>query len=66
MLAFPFGAAFRTDLADGFVDDALDFIGVGIGVARPDVQNRELKHAPADRLLDELRKIALFHALGTC
>src|SRR5258708_4322760 len=31
------GATFRADLADGFIDDALDFIRVGTGVPRPDV-----------------------------
>jgi hypothetical protein len=56
---------FRADLADGVVDDALDFIGVGIGVARSDVLNGALKHAPADGFFNELREIALFHAMST-
>ena len=59
-----FGAAFGADLTDGFVDDALNFIRVGIGVARPDVLNGALKHAPADGFLDEFREVALFHALS--
>ena len=44
-----FGPAFRADLADGFVDDALDFFGVSISVACPNVLNGALKHAEADR-----------------
>jgi len=48
-----FGPALRTDLADSFVDDALNFIGVGIGVAHPDILNGALKHASTDSLLDE-------------
>jgi len=57
-------AAFRADLADGFVDDALNFIRIGVGKARPHVLNCALKHAPPDGILDEFREIALFHALG--
>jgi hypothetical protein len=49
------------DLTDGFVDEALDFIR--IGVALPDVLDGAPEHAPADGFLDEFREIALFHAL---
>jgi len=47
VVSLPFGAAFRADLDDRFVDDALDFIRVGIGFARPHVLNSALKHASA-------------------
>jgi len=59
-----FGAAFGADLADGFIDDVLDFIEVGIGIARPDVLNISLQHAPADSLFDEFRKVLFFCALA--
>ena len=50
----------RADLADRFVDDALNFIGVGVGIARPDVLHGALKHAPVNGILDEFREIAFF------
>ena len=56
------GAAFGADLTDGLVDDALNLVRVGIGVARLDVLNGALKHAPADGVFDEFREVALFHA----
>jgi hypothetical protein len=52
-------------LADGFVDDTLDFIRIGIGVARPDVLDGAVKHAPPDCILNELGEVAFFGALGT-
>ena len=63
-VSLPVGAAFRADLADGFVDDALDFIGVGIGVGRPDVLYGALKHAPADCFLVGSRRRSAFAAKG--
>ena len=56
------GATFGADLTDGLVDDALNLVRVRIGVARLDVLNGALKHAPADGLFDEFREVALFHA----
>ncbi|MGD1104683.1 MAG: hypothetical protein ABSA59_21780 [Terriglobia bacterium] len=41
------GATFGADLTDGLVDDALNLVRVRIGVARLDVLNGALKHAPA-------------------
>jgi len=55
-------ATFGADLSDGFVDDALNLIRIGAGIARLDVLNGALKHAPADGLFDEFREVALFHA----
>jgi hypothetical protein len=49
------GAAFGANLAHSFVNDALDFIGVCIGIACPDVRNGALKHAAAHSFLNELR-----------
>ena len=56
------GAASGANLTDGLVDDALNLIRVGIGVARLDVLNGALKHAPTDGVFDEFREVALFHA----
>jgi hypothetical protein len=58
-------AAFRAALAEGIIDDPLNFIRIGVGIVRSDVLNRALKRASPDSLLDEFREIALFHALGT-
>ena len=44
---------------DGFVDDALNFIRIGVGIARPNVLNGALEHAPPDGILDEFREVAL-------
>src|SRR5271156_316728 len=57
--------AFRANLAHGFVDDALQLVPVGVRVARLDALNGAMKYAPADRLFNEFRKIALFGALST-
>ena len=59
------GATFGADLTHGIVDDALNLVRVGIGVARLDVFNGALKHAPADGVFDEFREVALFHAPST-
>lgn len=60
----PFGPVLGSDLADGLIDDALDFIRVGVGIILPNVLNGALKHAPANCVLNELREITLFHPLG--
>jgi hypothetical protein len=51
-------AAFRANFGHGLVDDALDLVGISASVARPDVLDGALKHAPADSVLDELRKVS--------
>jgi hypothetical protein len=53
-----------TDFAHGLVDDALDFIRVGAGVALPDCPDSALKDAPADGILDEFREVAFLHSQG--
>src|SRR5258708_7455293 len=58
------GAAFGANLADGVVNDALQFAEIGLGVARLDVLNGTMKYAPADSFFDELREVALLHTLG--
>src|SRR6266851_7055000 len=55
--------AFGADFAHGFVDDALQFVRVGIGVVFPDVLHRAMKHVPTDGLLDEFREGAFFGPL---
>jgi PIN domain nuclease of toxin-antitoxin system len=45
-------------------EHALDLVGISASVARPDVLDGALKHAPAHSVLDELRKVSLLHALG--
>src|ERR1035438_5183033 len=57
----PFGA----NLAYGSVDDALQLVRVGIGVALLNVLNGAIKHAPPDGLFNEFREVALFCSLGT-
>ena len=56
------GATFGADLTHGLVNDALNVVRIGIGVARFDVLNGALKHPPADGIFDEFREVALFHA----
>jgi len=56
------GATFGANLCHGLVNDTLNLVRVGIGMARLDVLNGALKHAPADGVLDELREVTLFHA----
>ena len=56
------GATFGADLTDGLVDEALNLVRVGMGVARLDVLHGALKDAPADGVFDEFREVALFHA----
>src|SRR6266849_3468644 len=58
------GAAFGANLADSVVNDALQLAWVGLGVARLDVLNGAMKHAPADSFFDELGEVALLHTLG--
>src|SRR5271165_1524983 len=53
------GVAFGTHLTHGFVNNALQFVRVGIGVAFVDVLHGAMKHAPSDGLLDEFRKVTL-------
>ena len=60
----PFGAACRADLADGFIDDALDFVWIGSGIALPDALDGALQHAPVHGVLHEFREIAFFHTLS--
>jgi len=60
-----FSAALGADLSDCFVNDALDFIGVAIGVALPDVLKGALKHTAADSVLDKFGEVAFFCTLGT-
>jgi hypothetical protein len=62
--AFPFCAAWSADLAESGVDDNLEFVRVGAGVARLDVLNGAVEDAPTDGLLDEFREVAFLHALG--
>src|SRR5271165_6405255 len=64
-VSFALGIALGADLAHRFVDDALQLVGVGRGVAFPDVLYSAMKHPPADGLLYEFRQIALLGALGT-
>jgi hypothetical protein len=45
------GTAFGADLSDGFVNDALQFFGVEVGVAGADVLDGAMKDPPADGLL---------------
>ncbi len=56
------GATFDADLTDGLIDDALNLVRIGSGVARLDVLNGALKHTPADGVFDEFREVTLFHA----
>ena len=56
------GATFGADLTHGLVDDALNRLRVGIGVARLDVLSGALKYTPTDGLFDEFREVAFFHA----
>src|SRR5260370_14091172 len=58
------GAALGANLADGVVNDALQFAWVGLGIARFDVLNGPMKYAPADSFFDELGEVALLHTLG--
>ncbi|HME08423.1 MAG TPA: hypothetical protein VKG25_15310 [Bryobacteraceae bacterium] len=63
-VAHPQGRVLITN--DGIsLDDALNFIRVGIDVPRRDVLNGALKYSAADRFLDEFREVAFFCALGT-
>lgn len=50
--AFLFGSAFGANLAHGSVDDALQFVRVGFGVAHLDVLNGAIKHALGFTTLD--------------
>ncbi len=62
--AFPFRAALSADLAESGVDDSLEFVRVGVGIARLDLLNGAVEDAPTDGLLDEFREVAFLHALG--
>jgi hypothetical protein len=48
--------AFRADLEDGIVDNALQLVLVGVCVARYDVLNDVMQAASAYRLLNELSR----------
>ena len=48
----------------GGVDGALQLVPVGVGVARLDVLNGAMRHAPAAGFFDDFREVAFFHALG--
>jgi hypothetical protein len=48
------------NLAYRVVNDSLQLVWVGIGVARLDVLHGAMKQAPTDCLFDEFGKIALF------
>ena len=63
-MGFLFGAALGADRANRLINDALDFIGVGVGMACPDVLNSALKHAASNSFLDEFREVAFFCSLG--
>ncbi len=56
------GAPLGTDLTYGLIDDALNLVRVGTGIASLDVLNGALEQAPADGLFDEFREVAFFHA----
>src|SRR5437016_7055298 len=58
-----FGATFRAYLTHRVVDERLQFIGIGLDVTRLDVLHGAMKNMSTDGLLDELRKVTLFHAL---
>ena len=60
-----FGTAFRANLADGFVNDALHLVEFGVGVAGLDVLNGAMEYPPTDRVFDELGQVAPLHTPGT-
>jgi hypothetical protein len=55
-----FSVAFRADLTYLAVDERLQLVGIGPGVARFDALNGAMKNMGADGLLDELRKVTFF------
>ncbi len=54
-----------TNFADGVVDEALQLVRVGVGVAVFDILHGAMKNAPTDGLFDEFGEVAFFGALGT-
>jgi hypothetical protein len=61
--AFPI--AFRADVVDSLINHLLEFVLRNSSETFAGFLGGLVEDAPADGLLDELRDITLFHALGT-
>jgi hypothetical protein len=59
LVGLPFGATFGADLTHGIVDQGLNLVRIGAGIARLDVLNGAMKDMGADGLLDQFREVAL-------
>jgi hypothetical protein len=55
---------FRAGVFDGLVDHLLEFVRGNVGKSCAGFADGLVEDAPTDRLFDELREVAFFHALG--